>query len=191
MEGVSIENGVARWLAPEGAVNARAVVPGVLLRSDNLQGLTPQDVRRLIDKGGLEVVLDLRADVEVALEGPGPLTREPAVRIEHRSLYPQSGNTDLDEGTVRPWGDADPDHLPQETPLVRACMSYLARLVSSETYRAELEGHDPQRHVPVGGTMERVLEILDERAGGSAAWLTTHGLAGAHLERLRSRLWPD
>jgi hypothetical protein len=33
-----------------------------------------------------------------------------------------------------------------------------------------------------------VLELVDERFGGSAAWLRTHGLSGAELERLRHRL---
>ena len=86
-----------RWIALQGAANARVVVPGVLLRSDNLQSLTAEDVALLVDRERVELVVDLRTDVEVALEGPGPLTREPRVRIERRSLYPQSGgNTDLE-----------------------------------------------------------------------------------------------
>ena len=93
----------SRWLALEGAANARAVVPGVLLRSDNLQGLSPRDVRLLLDGEGLEVVLDLRTEIEIELEGPGPMTSEPGVRIERRSLYPESGgNTDLDLETLSP-----------------------------------------------------------------------------------------
>jgi hypothetical protein len=39
-----------RWIALEGAVNARTVVPGVLLRADNLQSLSDEDVRRLVDE---------------------------------------------------------------------------------------------------------------------------------------------
>jgi hypothetical protein len=66
----------------------------------------------------------------------------------------------------------------------------IARLVSSSTYRAELEGHDPQRHAPVPGTMERVLELVDERFGGSAAWLSEHGLSKPDVGRLRRRLAP-
>jgi protein tyrosine/serine phosphatase len=66
----------------------------------------------------------------------------------------------------------------------------IARLLSSSTYRAELEGHDPQRHAPVPGTMERVLELIDQRFGGSVAWLSAHGLSAADLERLRRRLEP-
>jgi protein-tyrosine phosphatase len=243
-----------RWLDLDGTANARAVVPRVLLRADNLQSLTERDIRRLIDRETLEVVLDLRTDIEVASEGPGPLTAEDAVRIEHRSLYPDlGGNTDLDAGTVKPWGMSDDHGLPGESPVVRAYMSYLRRrpdsivgslrtiaradgavlvhcaagkdrtgvvvalaldaagvdrtaivgdylataerieailerLVSSPTYRAELEGHDPRRHAPVPGTMERVLELVDEQFGGSEAWLSAHGLDRADIDRLRRRL---
>ena len=38
-----------RWLDLEGAANARIVVPGVLLRSDNLQALSERDIRHLVD----------------------------------------------------------------------------------------------------------------------------------------------
>jgi len=62
--------------------------------------------------------------------------------------------------------------------------------MSSSTYRADLEGHDPQRHAPRRETMERVLELVDERLGGSRAWLAANGLADADLERLRERLAP-
>jgi protein-tyrosine phosphatase len=245
-----------RWIALEGAANARAVVPGVLLRSDNLQGLTRADVRWLVDEEKLEVVVDLRTDVEVELEGPGPLAAEPAVRMEHRSLYPQTGGvTDLDADTVRPWGPPDTEEWAAEPGVVRAYMSYvhrrpdsivgtvramaradgavlvhcaagkdrtgvvvalaleaagvdrdtivadylateerieqiMARLVSSPTYRAELEGRDPYRYAPLPGTMERVLEIVEERFGGASRWLSEHGLSDADGERLRRRLAP-
>ena len=64
----------------------------------------------------------------------------------------------------------------------------MARLVSSPTYRSELEGHDPQTHAPVPGTMERVFELLDDRFGGPAAWLSAHGVSDAELDRLRTRM---
>jgi hypothetical protein len=64
----------------------------------------------------------------------------------------------------------------------------MARLVSSPTYRSELKGHDPQTHAPVPGTMERVLELVDHDLGGSAGWLSTHGLSDADLERLHGRV---
>jgi hypothetical protein len=201
-------------------------------------------------------VLDLRTDVEVELEGPGLMTIERAVRIEHRSLHPDSGgNTDLELDTIRLWRRTHDDEALAEPPIVRAYLSYLrrrpdsiaasiraiarangavlvhcaagkdrtgvvvalaldavgvdrgaivedylasrerieeiiARLIGSSTYRAELEGHDPQAHAPIPGTMERFLAIVDERFGGSAAWLSANGLERADLERLQHRLAP-
>jgi hypothetical protein len=248
------EKATVRWIALEGAANARVVVPGALLRSDNLQTLTPRDVRLLVEQEALEVVLDLRTEVEVALEGPGPMMLEPGVRVEHRSLYPQVvAPPHVDPATIRPWGEADPNESPDEPPTVRAYMNYLsarpdsivasiraianaegaalvhcaagkdrtgvvvalaldaagvdrrtivgdylasaqrieaiiARLLSSRTYRAELEGEDPARHAPVHGTIERLLELVDQRFGGSATWLSTRGLRDSDLDRLRNRL---
>ena len=92
----------------DGAVNARdlgglpladggTTASGVLLRSDNLQGLTPADVGTLVDDVGVRLVVDLRTGVEVELEGPGPLVRDGRAEIRHRSLYPESGDrTDVD-----------------------------------------------------------------------------------------------
>jgi protein tyrosine/serine phosphatase len=253
-QGMNIENGNARWIALDGTANARVVVPGVLLRSDNLQSLTAEDVRLLVEQEALEVVLDLRTELEVELEGPGPITREPRVRVEHRSLYPRSGgNTDLEADSVDLWPPTGLSDWPDEPGVVQAYLSYLAarpdsivgsirtiadargavlvhcaagkdrtgvvvalaldaagvdreaivgdylataeridaimaRLVSSPTYRAELEGHDPRTHAPVPGTLERVFELVDDRFGGSAAWLSGHGLTNAELERLRARI---
>jgi protein-tyrosine phosphatase len=245
-----------RWIALDGAANARVVVPGVLLRSDNLQSLTAHDVRLLVEQEALEVVLDLRTDLEVELEGPGPITREPRVRIEHRSLYPRTGgNTDLDAASVNLWPQTDPNEWPDEPRVVQAYLSYMtarpdsivasirtianapgavlvhcaagkdrtglvvalaldaagvdrtaivgdylataqridaimARLVSSPTYRSELEGHDPRTHAPIAGTMERVFELVDEGFGGSVAWLSVRGLTNPELERLGRRIAP-
>jgi protein tyrosine/serine phosphatase len=248
------ENGNVRWIALDGAANARVVVPGVLMRSDNLQSLTAQDVRLLVEHHELEVVLDLRTELEVELEGPGPITRESRVRIEHRSLYPRSGgNTDLDAASTGVWPSTGPSQWPDEPRVVQAYLSYLsarpdsivgsirtianapgavlvhcaagkdrtgvvvalaldaagvgreaivrdylattgridaiiARLVSSPTYRSELEGHDPRSHAPVPGTIERLLEIIDQDLGGSAGWLAAQGLSAAELEQLRRRI---
>ena len=128
-----------RWVSLDGAVNARdlgglpledggTTAPGVLLRSDNLQGLTPADVGTLVDEVGVRVVVDLRTGAEVQLEGPGPLMRDGRAEIRHRSLYPESGeHTDVDASAVMPWIERRRNgHSPSvETPAVRSYLGYL------------------------------------------------------------------
>jgi protein tyrosine/serine phosphatase len=101
------------------------VAPGALLRSDNLQGLSERDIRLLVDEHRLEVVIDLRTDVEVALEGPGPLHSIQDVRIEHRSLHPAVNTEDLVAGAVNPWAGLVEEDLPDDEPVVRSYVSYL------------------------------------------------------------------
>src|SRR4051812_40237158 len=96
----------ALWLELDGAVNVRdvgglptidgrAVRPGRLIRSDNLQDLSDRDVRLLVEEIGVRSVADLRTGVEVAHEGPGPLLEIDDVDVRHLSLFPESGeNTD-------------------------------------------------------------------------------------------------
>jgi protein-tyrosine phosphatase len=96
------------WIELEGAVNVRDVggLPtvdgrttkaGVLLRADNLQGLTGADVRWLVDELGLRTVLDLRSHGEAHLEGPTPLEGT-AVTTHRLSLIPEwDGEPDTPE----------------------------------------------------------------------------------------------
>jgi protein-tyrosine phosphatase len=96
------------WIELEGAANVRDVGglptidgrttrPGVVVRADNLQDLTPADVRRLVDELGVRTVLDLRSTGELHLTGPGPL-RHSAVAHHHLSLIPEYlSDTDEDE----------------------------------------------------------------------------------------------
>jgi protein tyrosine/serine phosphatase len=70
-------------------------LPGRLIRSDNLQDLSPADIARLVDEHGLTTVIDLRTPNEVKQEGPAPLTAIGSVRHVHLSVLPESlGNTD-------------------------------------------------------------------------------------------------
>ncbi|GAB3675254.1 hypothetical protein GCM10027589_45360 [Actinocorallia lasiicapitis] len=97
-----------RWITLDGAVNVRDLggLPttdgsttrtGRLYRSDNLQDLTPDDVRRLTAELDLRHVIDLRSAAEVRLEGPGPLTAHPDVVHHHLSLFTEVGaHTDVD-----------------------------------------------------------------------------------------------
>jgi protein tyrosine/serine phosphatase len=257
MRHVAVQDTQTQWIDLDGAANARVVVPGVLLRSDNLQSLSARDVGRLVEEHQLEVVVDLRTEVELVLEGPGPLLTDRRVRIAHHSLYPSRGNTDLDAQTIKPgtlpWGPSYSDDLLNESPVVRSYVGYILarpdsvvsavreiaradgavlvhcaagkdrtgmvvalaldaagvprqriaedylatrdrieliidRLRGSDTYRAELEGHDAQDHAPIPGTIERALEIIDWNYGGAVGWLLVNGLRRHELARLRERL---
>ena len=90
----------ADWIDLDGTNNTRDVgglpadggrrtVSRRLLRSDNLQDLSPADVRRLVTGYGVRTVADLRAVIEVKSTGPGPLDAEPAVTIVNLSLFPE------------------------------------------------------------------------------------------------------
>lgn len=87
------------WIDLEGAANVRdvgglptvdgrATRAGVLLRADNLQGLSPADVARLTGELGVRTVIDLRTTGELHLEGEGPLRRT-AVTHHHVPLIPE------------------------------------------------------------------------------------------------------
>ena len=256
-----------RWVSLDGAVNARdlgglpledggTTATGVLLRSDNLQGLTPADVGTLVDEVGIRLVVDLRTGAEVQLEGPGPLVHDGRAEIRHRSLYPESGeHTDVDASAVMPWIERRRNgHSPSvETPAVRSYLGYLrdrpdsivdalrdaahadgativhcaagkdrtgvvcalalavagatraaivddyvatgerigpimARLKSSPTYADDLDGSPDEAHVPRAASMERVLDVLDERHGGPLGWLGEHGFGADDAAALRARL---
>jgi len=116
----------SRWIDLDGAdnvrdlgglptVDGRVVQPHRLIRSDSLQALSATDVRYLVDELDVRTIADLRTGVEVDLEGPGPMTREPDVDIRHLSLFPEAGeNTDAlaaedddDAPVVLPWQTRD------------------------------------------------------------------------------------
>ena len=60
----------------------------MLVRADNLQGLTAADVTRLLDELGVRTVVDLRSTGEVHLEGPTPLAGR--VAHHHLTLIPEA-----------------------------------------------------------------------------------------------------
>ena len=139
-----------RWLRLDGTTNTRDLgglpttdggrtVPGRVLRSDNLQTLSDDDVRRLIGEVGLREVVDLRTTAEILMEGRGPLRDVPGVTHRHFTLLPERGHhTDVfaveeeEPGVELPedWVDslmprqtADSDQ--QEPPAVRSYLGYL------------------------------------------------------------------
>jgi protein-tyrosine phosphatase len=91
------------WIDLEGAVNMRDLgglpgedggqtLGGRLLRSDNLQDLSPADGAKLVDEIGVTTVVDLRSSAEVASEGPCPLDSVPTVRHIHHPVIPELGS---------------------------------------------------------------------------------------------------
>ena len=76
-----------------------------VLRSDNLQDLTADDVELLVGKLGVRDVIDLRSGVEIESEGPGPLNKLDEVAIHRLSLFPEAGQrTDVEAAdAVLPW----------------------------------------------------------------------------------------
>jgi protein tyrosine/serine phosphatase len=91
------------WIELEGAANVRdlgglatqdggEIVAGRLLRSDNLQGLSPSDVARLVGDLGLTTVVDLRSTAELVSEGPAPLDAVAGVRHAHHPILPEQGS---------------------------------------------------------------------------------------------------
>ena len=133
------------WIELEGAVNARDVGglptidgrttrPGVLLRSDNLQDLTPADVTRLVDELGLQTVVDLRSTGEVHLAGPGPL-KGAGLTHHHLSLIPE-------------W-DGEPDEAEVE------------RALDVTAHESTGEAHVDERAVP--GSLPQLQVHAEER----------------------------
>jgi protein-tyrosine phosphatase len=91
------------WVELDGAVNVRDLgglptvdggetVAGRLLRGDNLQDLSPADVKKLVHRIGLTTVVDLRSAFELESEGPAPLDAIASVRHVHHSIVPAVGD---------------------------------------------------------------------------------------------------
>jgi protein-tyrosine phosphatase len=115
-----------RWIELDGAVNVRDLGGlattdggttrfGRVLRADNLQDLSPEDVQRLTGDLALRDVIDLRSGPEVSLEGPGPLTRIPKVSIHHLSLFAEGGEYTDVEADVPPERTGPQQTGPQQT----------------------------------------------------------------------------
>ena len=91
------------WIDLEGAVNVRdlgglptadggSTVPGRLLRSENLQELSPADIAKLVEDIGVTTVVDLRTTGEREIEGPAPLDAVPGVRHAHHPVLLELGS---------------------------------------------------------------------------------------------------
>jgi protein tyrosine/serine phosphatase len=85
------------WIDLQGAVNVRDVggtptadggetVYRRLLRSENLQELTEDDIVLLVDEIGVTTVVDLRSTRELMIEGPAPLDEVDGVQHAHHPV---------------------------------------------------------------------------------------------------------
>jgi protein-tyrosine phosphatase len=99
------------WIDLDGTANTRDIgglpttdgrrtVSRRLIRSDNLQDLSPSDVRLLVEDYGVAAIADLRAELEVRAGGPGPMTGQEQVNVAQLSLFPSSPPGEPD---VPPW----------------------------------------------------------------------------------------
>ncbi|WP_091789484.1 tyrosine-protein phosphatase [Pedococcus dokdonensis] len=105
------------WIELDGVVNMRdvgglpttdggTVATGRLLRSDNLQDLSAADIEAL-ERLGVTDVVDLRSNVELTLEGPGPL-HERALTHHHHSLFRDDvREVSAEDALVLPWSKQD------------------------------------------------------------------------------------
>jgi protein-tyrosine phosphatase len=67
-------------------------VPGRLLRSENLQELSPADIAKLVEDIGVTTVVDLRTTGEREIEGPAPLDAVPGLRHAHHPVLLELGS---------------------------------------------------------------------------------------------------
>jgi protein-tyrosine phosphatase len=198
----------AHWIDLDGAANARdlgglpadrgAVRDNRLIRSDNLQQLTPRDIKRLVDEHDVRAVADLRTQTEVDLEGPGPLTHEPQVSVVHLSLFPEAGErTDVvaaeEEGPpVLPWQNRG-DERKDRRGAADVYMSYLDDRPDSIVAALRLIAHtDGATIVHCAAGKDRtgvvVALALDEVGVDRDAIVDDYVRTGDRLEQLLARL---
>jgi len=143
------------WIELEGAANARDLgglpttdgaktIGGRLLRSDNLQELSPADVAILVQEVGLTTVVDLRSTAELTAEGPAPLDAVPGIRHVHLPVLPEGGTaTDAVADVLLTRADRDHSRFP-DNPRAGHYLGYLedrpAEVVAALRTIAESEG---------------------------------------------------
>jgi protein tyrosine/serine phosphatase len=124
------------WINLDGAVNVRdlgglplgdggTTAAGQLLRADNLQELSPADVKRLVADVGVTTVVDLRSSHELTAEGPAPLDAVPEVRHAHHPVLPELGSaTDVVADAILARRERDMTRYP-DNPLTGHYLGYL------------------------------------------------------------------
>ena len=112
------------------AVDGRVVRAHRLIRADNLQDLSGDDVDRLLGEYEVRRIVDLRTDVERRSEGPPPLAGHPRVDIQPLSLFVEPDDVQLVNGTagpeVLPWQSV-PASDETRTEAVESYLAFLAQ----------------------------------------------------------------
>lgn len=161
---------MALWLELQGAVNVRDVggLPtvdgrttrsGVLLRSDNLQDLTEDDVAQLLEQRGLKTVIDLRSGGELHLTGPGPLKASHIRDVQHVHL------------SLIPEWDGEPDQAEVDRALDDiAQQATLPSLPDRSRPRdpTDLAGHYTGYVERAGANIGTALKVLADPASGTS-----------------------
>lgn len=119
---------VSRWIEIEGVVNMRdlgglpttdggSIAARRLIRSDNLQDLSPRAVDHLVTEVGVRDIVDLRSETELHVLGDGPLRALDSLTHHHHSLLPirtepvrarpAPVTDDADTGLGSPWKEYD------------------------------------------------------------------------------------
>jgi protein tyrosine/serine phosphatase len=198
---------MTRWIELDGAANVRdlggltttdgaAIRAGTLLRSDNLQDLTPRDIKLLTGEHGVRNVIDLRSQFEVDKEGPGPLTREPAVTIHHFSLMPESGRaTDVaadtvDTDRVLPWRENYRTGT-EHQPVIGHYLGYLSTRPDSIVAALRVVATGPAIiHCAAGKDRTGVVIALALHVAGVTREqiVTDYAATGDRVERILARL---
>lgn len=195
-------NEMTRWIALEGAVNARDLGGlatkdggttrfGRIFRADNLQGLTPADVSRLVGELKLRHVVDLRSNAEVALEGPGPLTRVPEVTHHHLSMFAEGGtHTDVDADKVLPWQERGADDDLRVTGFYYGYLRDRPEAVVAALRAMALQDGAALVHCAAGKDRTGVLSALALEVAGATreAIVEDYTATGERLEKVLARL---
>jgi protein-tyrosine phosphatase len=182
------------WIELDGVDNMRdvgglpttaggAVVAGRLIRSDNLQELTPASVRHLVDDLGVTDVVDLRTFVEVAKEGDGPLLAEPGIHVHHHTLYTEdTKESGIPAGERRlPWesdrnvGTAAKVRRPKKRSHGETGRSPGSKRSHSETGRSSASAKEDRKHDAYWS--KHYLGYLDQRPDSVVAALRAIGEA--------------
>ncbi|EAP99513.1 protein tyrosine/serine phosphatase-like protein [Janibacter sp. HTCC2649] len=193
-----------RWIELEGVVNMRdsgglptrdggAIQPHRLLRSDNLQDLSEDDVRQIVEDLGVSDIVDLRSDTEVSTEGPGPLWHVEALTHHHHSLFGDGRSVTAEQALAMPehskratrdagfWSDHYLGYLAARPDSISAALDVVSRSTGATVIHCAA-GKDRT------GTV--IALALDAAGVPHEAIVEDYALTGERIEKIIARLMP-